>query len=175
MVMKQHRILIAIWALLTLCVTFLDVELIQSEASFIFSAVQGFLIVAGTGVFLIALFTKRFKSSLHALILLAALGTAVVAGGFFNEMKSQESMRRGDQIVEALNLFRREQGAYPDRLTDLAPVYMNEIPVTAMAFIQEIPFRYTLKADNGFALEFPAQYWTICSYSSTDGRWLRVD
>jgi hypothetical protein len=74
-----------------------------------------------------------------------------------------EASRR---VIAALERYRDEQHAYPERLAQLVPTYIPEIPRPRIGLIDHEGenFRYTNFGDS-FALEFTSILWMLCAYS----------
>lgn len=76
-----------------------------------------------------------------------------------------ESKLIGDRVVDALASYRAREGHLPERLSDLAPVYLERVPDTALGLVRPVPYDYALDVSDGFRLSFPAPQWLTCSRS----------
>lgn len=92
-----------------------------------------------------------FRASLS----LAALSLASLGGcshGVWSNQAIRESQERGNEIVEALEGYFKDQGRYPSQLDSLTPKYLSQIqePVAGTR-----PWRYvTDEAGSVFDLSF---------------------
>jgi hypothetical protein len=63
------------------------------------------------------------------LILLAVVGVLLLSKGWFGDRtKIDETTKRGDVIIRALEQFRADSGHYPKSLSELQPKYIKKIP-----------------------------------------------
>jgi hypothetical protein len=60
---------------------------------------------------------------------MAAQEARAVEASFHSDVEVAETMRRGDQIMEALQAFRAAHGRYPGQLEELCPQFLAEIPL----------------------------------------------
>lgn len=70
------------------------------------------------------------------------------------------------QVLVALERFREERGAYPERLRHLVPDFFEEVPRPRMGLIldDDDEFTYTNLGDS-YLLEFSSVTWVQCGYS----------
>jgi hypothetical protein len=69
-------------------------------------------------------------------------------------------------VLDALQAYREDHHGYPDRLENLVPDYLDEIPRPRVGVIQHEGerFLYTNLGDS-FLLEFAGAKWVQCAYS----------
>ena len=83
------------------------------------------------------------------------------------QVKIEESKRRGDEIIHALEEFRAEKGHYPRALNELLPKYMPEIPPPTWGLRE---WQYTV-ATNEISLRVDESVRT----GDGDSLWLRYE
>jgi hypothetical protein len=68
--------------------------------------------------------------SLSAVTQTAVISSADQATLDFMSEERESGMQQGDEIVAAIEKYYSETNRYPDKLDELVPVYLNEIPLT---------------------------------------------
>ena len=70
------------------------------------------------------------------------------------------------QVLVALERFREDRGAYPERLRHLVPDFLEEVPRPRIGLIlnDDDEFNYTNLGDS-YLLEFSSVQWVQCGYS----------
>lgn len=76
------------------------------------------------------------------------------------------------RLLDALEAFKREEGVYPDRLAELVPGYLPEVPRPRVGWIPHADevFTYSNFGDS-YALEFSSVLWVQCAYSPPYAAW----
>ena len=75
-----------------------------------------------------------------------------------------------DEIIAALDRHRAMHGRYPERLRDLVPGELPEIPSAAPLLITDRRFRYR-HIDQGFELSYVSGFLVDRMYDSQAGTW----
>ena len=75
-----------------------------------------------------------------------------------------------DEVLVALDDHRAAYGRYPERLSDLVPVEMHEVPSAAPLLIVDRWFRYR-RSGQGFELSYDSGFLVEQVYDSQTGRW----
>ena len=75
-----------------------------------------------------------------------------------------------DGIIAALHDYRAAYGRYPERLSDLVPGELPEIPTAAPLLIADRWFRYR-RSVQGFELSYVPGFLVDCIYDSQTGTW----
>ena len=83
--------------------------------------------------------------------------------------RSQETMRRADQIVAALERWRARNGEYPASLDQLVPA---ELPAIPESVVGDRKWKYSRIAPDHFVLEFfEGPIYEGSSWDSARGSW----
>lgn len=94
-----------------------------------------------------------FKDSRHhrpaCFYLLLGLGIGAVVGTRVCKRKLEESKILGDRIVVALENHLEQTGRLPERLIDLVPNFLQELPVTSQGLFTEHEFVYRTGSRRG--------------------------
>lgn len=99
--------------------------------------------------------------------ILALIGVLIVAFIIFIFVYPSESPRSVDskrianvrQISSVLELYKHENGSYPNNLEQLVPIYVNALPIqplnpTKYCLPEQIPYKYTLLPDDEYKIDF---------------------
>ncbi len=78
------------------------------------------------------------------------------------------SRARGNQIINALYEYKRQNGCYPESLSKLTPVYIGKLPKPLIGDA----FEYSVYAERTkFTLEFPAEWGYVHVFDSERPGW----
>jgi hypothetical protein len=71
------------------------------------------------------------------------------------------------QVLVALEEYKKEHGTYPDRLRHLKPDYLEEVPRPHIGLLEDEDeyFNYSKYSQEDFSLEFASVQWVQCAYS----------
>ena len=72
-----------------------------------------------------------FSQSFLVLLIVGVCGMLALRAGFSRTRQFRAKARSGQPIVRAIEDFRKDTGAYPVSLVDLAPKYLSSVPETA--------------------------------------------
>lgn len=87
---------------------------------------------------------------------------------YFSRAELTEYTENGNKIVQALKAFHEKEKRYPDKLEELVPVYLKQIPLAGEKY--EEPFLYFRISDedpkidsyyHGFSLSLFADNWRM--------------
>lgn len=80
---------------------------------------------------------------------------------------------RGNIIVEALDMFFKDNGYYPEKLDELIPKYISEIPKTDLVkiFFPTVKYEYCCWYQTSYDLKFKYNFDYEYVYSSSKKRW----
>jgi len=115
--------------------------------------------------------SRRTANALAALCLAALLlpVAGCACGSFLWRWEFQANRRHAEEVIRALEAYRREHGHYPDDLGDL--------PTPPATTFRRGSYTHELKYDggvSGFALEY-AYGWYTYRYHSWEGKWEERD
>jgi hypothetical protein len=105
------------------------------------------------------------------LLIAALVSSAVLLGALRFSGSSgsiDETVRRGNIIIQALNKYHEDRGQFPATLTDLRPEYLKEIPTPDWGLRA---WKYGREAGTSFYLGVDETKYT----GDGDSRWLRYD
>ena len=88
--------------------------------------------------------SKNFCKS-RALIdvfLVSIIVLSFLFGLLIRYIQVNESEKRGDAIIAALNAYKEKEGKFPEKLTSLVPEYLKEIPSPAIGIFTSSNFRF---------------------------------
>lgn len=86
-------------------------------------------------------FLRRASLALGCLCFIVLSILAIGAANALRHRAFVRGSRAGDRIARALGRYRSDHGEYPDRLGQLIPGYLNEIPYTGMIAYPEFSYR----------------------------------
>ncbi len=90
--------------------------------------------------------------------------------------KVAESQAIADPIIHALSDFRIENDAFPERLEELVPDYLKELPRPSVGFLNKQSFFYSrYENEDQFFIGFRCPAWMISHYSSEGDEWVVDD
>jgi hypothetical protein len=147
--------------------------------------------------FLAFLFRRKFIALSLFLVFIsvmigAVIGTVTsrIADDRYEATVGKENIRRGNRIVAAVRAYEKDHGNFPDKLEQLVPTYLDEIPKTVQGdFIsygrnKSYPGCTLITAPDGtvkknecsdgkwyFHMRFPSKRFHLCyefSYDDTD-------
>jgi len=175
--MKNHKKIILLSLLIFLFFVYANVDL---SFSFMGSALVGLLfifLVFVALVFLVIFFIQKKKQNLIIFgALFASLFFSVVAWNLIGELELKKSQETGETIIEAIEEYKKQEGTYPNSLTELVPQYLKYIPQPTVGLINKQKFFYgKSENDEYFWLGFPYAAWTLCQYSSDSKEWIVDD
>jgi hypothetical protein len=102
------------------------------------------------------------RLAIGAVILIAILGSAQVAGSFQRRTRDVTAL----QVLDALEAYKKGNGQYPDKLDGLVPKYLAAIPRPEIGLIRDEDDRFTYSNyGDSYALEFASVLWVQCQYS----------
>lgn len=88
---------------------------------------------------------------------------------------TEGSKKAAYEIIKALERYRNEKGEYPEKLEELVPQYLTQIPKdkSKRPFFKYCDFYYckSERIDNYFTLTFPLPSWMLCTYDSATKKW----
>ena len=103
-----------------------------------------------------------FRFSAGALLLLAIFGSNRVAA----ELQRAARDRTALDVLVALEAYKQARATYPERLDELVPDYIAEVPRPAIGLYRDEDdrFAYSNYGDS-YMLEFASVLWVQCQYS----------
>src|SRR3990167_5746704 len=142
----------------------------------VFTAVLGViypvLVLVAVGL-LVSSAWKRKKSHLvHALALVAMIVSSLFVSVQIENEMHKKSIDKADSIVQKVEAYRAERGAYPGGLSDLALSPMDLETNMGIFFRHE--YRYAL-VDDGYIISFEEPAWMISSFDSQSRIWVKGD
>ncbi len=97
-----------------------------------------------------------------AVLLVAILGSAQIAGGLQRRARDVTAL----QVLDALEKYKKDKATYPDKLDELVPEYLAEIPRPPIGLIRDEDDRFSYSNyGDSYALEFASVLWVQCQYS----------
>ena len=81
--------------------------------------------------------------------------------------KVNKSIDEGNRIIIAIEQYKNDNGALPDRLELLQPKYLSSIP---KPYVPPYNWEYKINGSN-FTLRVTLDYYPLCSYSSEQSEW----
>ena len=103
-----------------------------------------------------------------AAILVSAF-LAFVAAALVARLQVDGSKRRGDQLCEAIEAFRKAKGALPASLVDLVPDFLQAVPPSCMSLFRDFPYLYAPRADGlDYWLAFHSRVFIVCARGRSD-------
>ena len=125
-------------------------------------------------IFLLSFFVRkagvyRFKMIKIALVLFLLFFPPLCGSNVLGAYVVKINEAFGLSIVEALEKYNKDFGAYPDNLTFLTPKYLPQIPKTSKGK----DFEY-VKSNSSYRLYF-LEYWARYEYTSETKRWIYHD
>jgi hypothetical protein len=127
------------------------------------------------GFFIASLLNPSKHSGIFIYLLIAALASIPINTSIAKG-KEVESITRGKQIVVALDTYYNRTGRYPEKLSDLVPLDLPQIPTTSMGFSGKTPFKYMAEENAmDFRLSFRCPFFLFCSYTSRQKKWILED
>jgi hypothetical protein len=103
-----------------------------------------------------------FRFAAGALLLLAIFGSNRVAALNQRAARDQTAL----DVLVALEAYKKERQTYPEKLDELVPDYVAEVPRPAIGLIRDEDdrFAYSNYGDS-YMLEFASVLWVQCQYS----------
>ncbi len=108
-------------------------------------------------------------------LLVTLLGVSVVLAGCCAPSEcpqAQEGFAKAQPFIDALEQYRQDHGAYPERLMDLAPIYLlpNTISSARKSFVDGYALVYRL-TDESYRLTFryTGPGMNQCDYTPEEG------
>jgi hypothetical protein len=103
-----------------------------------------------------------FRASAGALLLLAIFGSNRVAALMQRAARDQTAL----DVLVALEAFKKDRQTYPEKLDELVPDYVAEVPRPAIGLYRDEDdrFAYSNYGDS-YMLEFASVLWVQCQYS----------
>lgn len=103
-----------------------------------------------------------FRFAAGALLLLAIFGSNRAAALMQRAARDQTAL----DLLVALEAYKQERQTYPERLDELVPEYVAEVPRPAIGLIRDLDdqFAYSNYGDS-YMLEFASVLWVQCQYS----------
>jgi hypothetical protein len=98
---------------------------------------------------------------------MAVLVTFPVSGVLSSALR-KSGMRQAGPLIRALEDFKKSRGQYPERLDELMPAFLSELPPAAM--LGTAPYQFHRK-DDLFTLWFQLPDWNRCNYNPAPGTW----
>lgn len=106
------------------------------------------------------------------LALLAMVVLVVQSADEWSALRIYSSKRTGNRIIDSLDAYERDHGAYPATLNELVPQYLSELPPPMAG---DSVWRYDREAGaKSFSLEFEGSHSRTCYYIHGIG-WCRND
>ena len=132
------------------------------------------LLIVGVGASALSVWRRSPTARAFAVFAFGSVGLAWGISAPLSRWQMAESKIIGDRVVDAIASYRVREGHLPERLTDLAPVYLERVPDTALGLVRPVSFDYAPDARDDIRLSFPAPQWLICSRSLSED-WLCND
>jgi len=108
--------------------------------------------------------SRKWLGVILGCCLLVSLGASAWLRKREVERRYSETILRSEMIVDALNSYRSDRGAFPTTLQHLTPTYLQTVPCTAVSQLRVIQFEYYPVDDiSGFYLGFPVLGGEYCS------------
>ena len=131
--------------------------------------------ILGLALVLIGMKRARRRMVASGVACFAASVTAMVASSMIVGRQEEASRALGDDLCRFLDSWRSMHGSYPDRLEDLVPSLIEEIPATSMGVLVARTYRYSVDpGKRDYWLTFESTLGILCSRGSSGG-WLRDD
>jgi hypothetical protein len=93
----------------------------------------------------------------------------------FTREREPFSILEGNKIILAIDTYFEETGKYPERIDELRPKYLIEIP-KSYVFLTSDDFKYSYwKEKNIYRLAFRRPAYTIYEYRSDYKQWIQTD
>ncbi len=104
-------------------------------------------------------------------LILFAIGTILVV--HFSHRNLEETKSNANIIISALESYADQNGEYPERLDDLTPIQIDQIPPCTWGCKE---WAYNIERDGSYVLSFAAKSeLPAYIYSSKSGNWLLDD
>lgn len=120
----------------------------------------------GLGLVLLACGMKSGRPGVRRLGLVLILATIVsfVVARMLHSRQLAASKAVGDVLCEALESFRQATGRYPERLQDLTPAFLADVPSSKMGVWSSLPFDYQPDPQGGdYHFGFHSTFFTYCA------------
>lgn len=115
---------------------------------------------------------KKIKALLILLMYLAAVLLSLPASTALESFKTQNTEKRGQTIISAIEKYRKARGKYPESLSELVPNYLDDVPKPDIGLLISQSFGYEVDRDRDtYNLYFVRPTSVIGSYSPKDGTW----
>jgi hypothetical protein len=103
-----------------------------------------------------------FRLATGAVLLLALIGSSRVGGVMQRHARDVRAL----QVLDALEAYKKAEGTYPEKLEELVPKYLAEVPRPGIGLLgnEDDRFSYSNYGDS-YALEFASVLWVQCQYS----------
>ncbi|BDD05267.1 hypothetical protein [Aureibacter tunicatorum] len=166
-VLPKILLVVIIGLIQTFLMTRYNPNLIPIELFMAFG-LSAFGLLFGSIVLLTDLKNNQGKRNSGLLIMFAFL---IGSGIGFSAMKYQDSERRENAnfIIYELNLFYEQNGYYPEKLGDLIPEYLEELPTSNWG-LKRIDYKYELDKSNQFySIDYKTGTGCGWTYFSSDG------
>lgn len=153
---------------------------------FVLILLDAFLLNQGAGALLTALwlifitlprslFVKRFAATRGARLRNIALGLAAAASVLaLNRVQNELARERAEKVVAAVEAFNAAEKRYPDKLEDLVPRYLPEIPV-AKYTLPFHTFQYRVYSGRQSLIYTTMPPFGRRIYSFKEKRWNNID
>jgi hypothetical protein len=97
-----------------------------------------------------------------ALLLIAIVGANRIASVLQHEARDRTALK----VLVALEEFKKKHSTYPEKLDELVPEFLPEVPRPAIGLIRDEDDRFTYSNyGDSYALEFASVLWVQCQYS----------
>lgn len=149
---------------------------VELSIGLVFTAVLGLLypvlMLVAVGL-LIGSAWKRKKSYLvHSLALVAMIVSSLFISVQIEKELHRKSIDKAGFIIQKVEAYRAEKGAYPGDLSDLnlSPIDME----TDMGIFLRHEYRYVV-VEEGYIISFEEPAWMVSSFHSKSGVWVKDD
>lgn len=149
---------------------------VELSIGLVFTAILGLLypilVLVAVGL-LIGSAWKRKKSYLiHSLAIVAMIVSSLFVSVQIEKEMHRKSIDKASLIIQKVEAYRAERGAYPDDLIalNLSPIDFE----TDMGIFLRHEYRYAV-AEEGYIVSFEEPGWMVSSFHSKSGVWVKDD
>jgi len=99
-----------------------------------------------------------------ALVIAVMVGVSNWAAVGYQKTARDETAK---SVLVALEKYKKDTGGYPEKLSQLTPDYLDEVPEPQIGLIADVDdtFEYSKYSQEDYSLEFSSVQWVQCAYS----------
>ncbi|MCK5237581.1 MAG: hypothetical protein KAR06_11455 [Deltaproteobacteria bacterium] len=138
-------------------------------------SVFGFL---GIIIFFLVLIVQSIKKNKKVVkvagVLLIFLVIEVVSISVIKNVEHEKNVETGNVIVTAIERYKKDNGAYPDKLDELRPEYLGSIPKAKFFMFgkRDIHYYYR-KGEQAYRLSFEEGFMNFVIFESEKKKWVK--